>query len=84
MAVVEMTLNDMMGVEAGVHAAAIDAATRECGLDAPDALRDLVTDMRRDTLHGILDRWVLDRRMITLAFDTDTMTATILPARGDC
>lgn len=58
---------------------AIDASVESLDLDEEE--RDAVKERRRETVNSALEKWVKYSEYVTLEFDTDAGTATVVALR---
>lgn len=72
-----ITMKDPDGVWDSIQSAAIDSVESDDSLDRDE--RNLLIDHRRERLSEFIRKWVQFGEYMTVEFDTDANTATVVP-----
>ena len=74
----KVTLKDPDGFFDGVQ----DAVTQQLLiLDLPEDEREALHDVKQEKIMEFIDKWVKYSEYVTIEFDTEANTATVLPRR---
>ena len=74
----KVTLKDPDGFFDGVQ----DAVTQQLLiLDLPEDEREALHDVKQEKIMEFIDKWVEYSEYVTIEFDTEANTATVLPRR---